>query len=235
MNFGYADLDESPEIPLAAEDEPHRYPLQLYDRVARQADWAGRDALEVGCGRGGGASYVTRTYKPKSYLGIDLAENAIEFCRRTHQVEGLRFQQGDAMSLPVADSSIDIVINIESSGLYPNIRRFYREVHRILRPGGRFLCADYRKTINLDRWRTHIRESELEIVREVDITDHVARALILDRENREEMIAANVPRFLRPTFLDFAGLPPDQNEPFGERRKTYLCLELKKAEGEAAS
>ncbi len=233
MNFGYADLDDSSKIPLTEQDELHRYPLQLYDCVARQADWAGRDALEVGCGRGGGASYVTRAYQPKSYLGIDLAENAIVFCRRTHgDVEGLRFSQGDAMNLPVADSSVDLVINIESSGLYPNIRRFYHELHRVLRPGGRFLCADYRKTKNLDRWRAHIEDSELELVREVDITENVAQALILDRENREEMISTHVPSFLRPTFLDFAGLPPGEKEPFGERRKIYLCLELMKPEQE---
>ncbi|MFK7896302.1 MAG: methyltransferase domain-containing protein [Myxococcota bacterium] len=236
MNFGYAEDDGAPRIELSEEDERNRYALQLYNCVARQADWRGLDALEVGSGRGGGASYVMRTYQPKSYLGVDLAKNAIDFCQRTHHVDGLRFQQGDAMNLPLADSSVDLVINIESSGLYPKVARFYREVHRVLRPGGRFLCADYRKTVNLHRWHEHIEESDLNLIRQIDITENVARALVLDRQNREEMISAHVPAFLRPTFLDFAGLPPDQDEPFGQRKKTYLCFELQKPapDGEAA-
>jgi SAM-dependent methyltransferase len=228
MNFGYAELDGRTPLALEGADARDRYPLQLYERVARQAVWSGRDALEVGCGRGGGASFVMRHFTPKSYLGVDLAENAARLCSNTHRIYGLRFQQGDAMNLPLADSSVDIVINIESSGLYPSIDRFYSEVFRVLRPGGRFLCADYRKTANIDRWRGHIADSDLELIQEVDITDNVARALELDRAHREDMISKQVPGFLKSTFLQFAGLPPSEDEPFGQKKKTYLCLELAK-------
>lgn len=228
MNFGFAELDGRTPLELDGADARDRYPLQLYERVARQADWSGLDALEVGCGRGGGASFVMRHFTPKSYLGVDLAKTAVLLCSRTHQIDGLRFQHGDAMNLPLADSSVDVVINIESSGLYPSIDRFYSEVFRVLRPGGRFLCADYRKTMNVDRWRRHIADSDLELIQEVDITANVARALELDRANREEMVNNQVPGFLRSTFLHFAGLHPNEDEPFGQKRKTYLCLELAK-------
>lgn len=228
LNFGYAELDGRTPLELEGADAIDRFPLQLYERTARQSNWSGLDALEVGCGRGGGASFVMRHFAPKSYLGIDLAESAVRLCSRTHQIDGLHFRQGDAMNLPLADSSVDIVINIESSGLYPSIDRFYGEVFRVLRPAGRFLCADYRKTVNIERWRRHIIDSDLELVREVDITANVAEALVLDRAHREEMISKQVPRFLRSTFLHFAGLPPNEDEPFGQRKKTYLCLELAK-------
>ena len=226
MNFGYADLGGVEPIALEGRDASERYPLQLYDFLARDLEWHGLDVLEVGCGRGGGASYIKRRYGPKSYLGLDLASQAIRLCRRLHQVDGLRFQQGDAMNLPLADSSVDVVVNVESSGLYPDIDRFYDEVHRVLRPGGRFLCADYRKTRNIARWKGHIASSRLDLVREVDITDSVARALELNRESRTLQISRHVPRFLHATFMEFAGLPTHRQEPFSSGEKTYLCLEL---------
>jgi ubiquinone/menaquinone biosynthesis C-methylase UbiE len=52
------------------------------------------------------------------------------------------FVHGDAQSLPFADESFDVVINIEASHGYPDFPRFLAEVARVLRPGGRFLYAD---------------------------------------------------------------------------------------------
>ena len=56
MNFGFADLDDrvSP-IKLEPSEEPERYSLQLYDRVAGAVNLHGLDVLDVSCGRGGGA------------------------------------------------------------------------------------------------------------------------------------------------------------------------------------
>jgi len=233
MNFGYAETEAVDPLILDAMDEPNRYSLQLYERVARQIDWTGLDAVEVGSGRGGGASYVMRQFAPRTYTGLDLSENAVDLCNRIHQVEGLAFRKGDAMDLPFDDGSIDVVINIESSGRYRSIDRFYREVHRILRPGGRFLCADYRKTTNLPRWRDHIARSPLELVSEVDITANVGLALEHDRLHRESLVARHVPRLLRSTFRSFAGLTGNRPEPFRQGEKTYLCLEMKKPEKDA--
>lgn len=53
-------------LPLDAADERNRYCIQLYHRTAAQADLSGRRVLEVGCGNGGGASYLTRTMRPAS-------------------------------------------------------------------------------------------------------------------------------------------------------------------------
>src|SRR4051794_29927493 len=61
MNYGYAPLDPGAAVPaLRPEDEKDRYCIQLYHHVASACDLRGKDVLEVGCGRGGGASYVAR-------------------------------------------------------------------------------------------------------------------------------------------------------------------------------
>src|SRR5690349_1400475 len=58
MNYGYAALDDRPAfLTLRAEDLLNRFCIQLYHHVASAVDLTGRDVLEVGCGRGGGAAY----------------------------------------------------------------------------------------------------------------------------------------------------------------------------------
>ena len=47
--------------------------------------------------------------------GIDFSKKAIEFCRKYYSVDGLSFAQGDAENLPLADNSVDVIINLESS------------------------------------------------------------------------------------------------------------------------
>ena len=71
LNAGY---EEEPPmaLPLAESDEPNRFHIQLYHRTATQVDLSGKRVLEVGCGHGGGASYLMRTVGPASYTGLDL-------------------------------------------------------------------------------------------------------------------------------------------------------------------
>src|ERR1700752_41432 len=90
LNWGY-EADPPSAVPLAASDEPNRASLQLYHRTASQADLSGKRVLEVGCGHGGGASYLTRTLHPASYTGLDLNPAGIAFCQKRHKVPGLDF------------------------------------------------------------------------------------------------------------------------------------------------
>lgn len=123
LNYGYEEYPEM-RFPLSAADEPDRFPIQLYHGTAAQAQLNGKQVLEVGCGHGGGASYLVRTVRPDSYVGLDLNPAGIAYCRKKHDLAGLEFVQGDAQELPFADRSFDAVINIESSHLYPRFPRF---------------------------------------------------------------------------------------------------------------
>ena len=62
MNYGY----HSPELDLnlSEEDNIERYPIQLYHFVTSHVDIKGKNVLEVGSGRGGGASYIARYLSP---------------------------------------------------------------------------------------------------------------------------------------------------------------------------
>lgn len=208
MNFGYAELGPyAKEVILKDADEINRYCIQMYHHVVSAVEVAGQDVLEVGCGRGGGASYVTRYLQPKSLVGIDLAEKAVAFCNQRHALENLRFQQGEAESLPFDDQSFDRIVNIESSHCYADMDRFLREVYRALRPGGYFLFADYRDTRSkMNRLREQLFHSDLEVIKEEKINDNVLQALELDNTRKVSLIRQKVPWFLRPTFHIFAGM-----------------------------
>ena len=65
MNYGYEPEAGGPVITLDAEDEPDRLCVQLYEQVLAGVSLSGRDVVEVGSGRGGGASYLARAHRDR--------------------------------------------------------------------------------------------------------------------------------------------------------------------------
>ncbi len=207
LNYGYHDPTyEKQPLELASPLRGHRYQVQLYDHIARAVPWAGVDALEVGSGRGGGASYLAGHFAPRSFVGLDLAREATEFCRQYYSIPGLSFRNGNAEELPFANERFDIVLNVESALDYPRVERFFAEVVRVLRPGGYFLYADIRYWEEMGIWRRQLSEQGLEPVSEEDITPQVRRALDLDYERKIRLVASHVPWLLRGHAEDFVGL-----------------------------
>lgn len=207
LNYGYHDAtyDVKP-LQLPAMFQAHRYQVQMYDHVARAVSLEGLDVLEVGSGRGGGAGYLAGHFSPRSFVGLDLAKEATDFCRRHYDVPGLSFRSGNAELLPFASDHFDVVLNVESALDYPRVERFYSEVARVLKPGGYFLYADIRYFEEMPTWRRQLREQGLDQIGEEDITPHVRKALALDYDRKLQLVAAHVPWFLRGHFGDFAGL-----------------------------
>ena len=197
MNWAYEE-DPPMAIPLEPGDESHRYPIQLYHATATQnGELAGKQVLEVGCGQGGGASYLTRTLKPASYVGLDLNATGIEFCRRNHQVPGLDFIHGDAEDLPYPPESFDAVINVESSHFYPHFERFLSEVKRVLRPGGAFLYTDVRQWFQCDQWEADLNAAGMQMVSGREINAEVLRGMELNTPQWEAVWDRMVPGFLK--------------------------------------
>jgi ubiquinone/menaquinone biosynthesis C-methylase UbiE len=176
MNWAYEE-DPPMALSLAASDEPNRFFIQLYSRVATQVDLTGKRVLEVGCGHGGGASYLVRTLRPASYTGLDLNPAGIAFCRKRHNLPGLDFVQGNAEDLPFADESFDAVLNVESSHLYPRFPRFLVEVARVLRPGGHFLYTDVRQRNRIAEWEAALAAAPMRLISERAIEEEVMRGL----------------------------------------------------------
>lgn len=200
INYGYEE-DPPMNLPLSAADEPNRYFINLYHLTANQADIKGKRVLEVGCGHGGGASYLTRTFEPASYTALDLNAAGIEYCRKKHDVPGLDFVAGDAEDLPFADQSFDALANIESGCLYPRFPRFLSEVNRVLRPGGHFLYADHRTSHRIATWEEDLANAPLQMVSQRVISAEVARGIELNMDWARYAADRTAPRFLRQMVL----------------------------------
>lgn len=204
--LNYAFETEPPmNIPLATADEPNRACIQLYHHVAAQVPLRGKNVLEVSCGHGGGAAYLTRTFQPRCYTALDLNPVAIQFCQQQHHETGLSFQVGDAEQLPFAADTFDAVINVEASHCYPNFPRFLGEVARVLRPGGHFLYADFRFADRRREWEQALATGSLQVQQQRDINAEVLRGLEKNSARSLELIARQLPKFLHGLGRDFAG------------------------------
>ena len=209
MNYGYIKEGEQEgdfALALRSEDEPFRSTIQLYQHVIEDIGLQDKEVLEVGCGRGGGGSFLLRYHAPRFYTGVDLSESAIQWCKQHKQFSNALWLQGSAEALPVADANVDVVINVESSHCYPSMPRFLGEVMRTLRPGGYFAFCDVRTRAGAKQLEQDFAEAGLEVLKCQAITDEVLRALKLVSSQREQQIMSSVPRLLQPAFRDFAGM-----------------------------
>lgn len=148
LNYGYISLGDGDEARLdVPEGTFNPSSVRLALELIGDTKLAGRRVLDVGCGRGGTAALMAERFGAE-VTGVDLAPDAIAFCRRIH-LGVARFEVGDAEQLPLEDGLCDVVTNIESSHTYPNLRAFFAEVRRVLAPGGRFLYTDL---LPVQRW-----------------------------------------------------------------------------------
>lgn len=229
LNYGYA--DNNLELELKKEDGKNRYCIQLYNHIigSLPVELKGLDVLEVGSGRGGGASYIARYFDPGSITGIDLCRRAVRFCAEHYAVKGMSFVCGNALKLPFQNDSMDVIVSVESSHGYPNIKRFFFEVGRVLKPGGYFLLSDFRNKDSISLLRKQLHDSGLKIVKEEAITPNIIKALDLDSERRKKLIERLVPKLLHKPSMALAGVKgTGAYTSFVTGKKEYLNFVLQK-------
>jgi ubiquinone/menaquinone biosynthesis C-methylase UbiE len=231
MNYGYLSLNGHTPLDLAEEDETDRICINLYHEVANQVDLTGKNVLEVGSGRGGGASYIKRYLEPETYTGVDISKRVIDFCNDVHDVEGLNFKKGIAEDLDFNDQTFDAVVNVESARCYADVNAFFREVNRVLVPDGHFLFADMIKDGDKSEVEEELHSAGFEKLDNKNITQNVVKALDHDHERRNELIESLVPKFLQGGFLEFAGAKGSQRyNSFASGEIQYWVYLLKKAD-----
>ena len=173
LNYGYiasGDADEARFQVPAGMLNPNS--IRLAFELIGPVDLKGLRVLDVGCGRGGTVALLAEQFEAES-AGVDLSPEAVAFCRRTHRGPRTHFEVGDAEHLPAKDETFDAVINIESSHTYPNLRAFFVEARRVLRPSGWFLYTDL---LPVQRWaevRVLLTSLRFGIVSERTITSNV--------------------------------------------------------------
>ena len=101
---------------------------------------AGGTALEIGCGQGAGLEVILDRFGADRAIGLDLDPKMIARAQRrlADRGDAIEVRMGDAERLDVPDERFDAVFDFAIVHHIPDWRATLREVHRVLRPGGRF-------------------------------------------------------------------------------------------------
>ncbi len=113
--------------------------------AARAEIQKGAELLDVGCGLGGTSRYLASAYNCK-VAGLDLTE---EYCRvaetlsaRVGLADRTSYKQGSALEIPFADNNFDMVWTEHVQMNIKNKQTFYKEIKRVLKPGGQLAFHD---------------------------------------------------------------------------------------------
>lgn len=204
MNFGYS--KDLKKIDLEEKDEANRYSAQLYHLVAAEADIKGKDILEVGCGRGGGLSYINRYFLPQNVTGVDLNSKAVQFCNSFYSEQNGTFFQANAQELPFDDNVFDVVLNVESSHRYLQPEIFFNEVKRVLKNNGIFTFTDFRENHELEELDQQIKDAGFIVLKQENITENVVEALKEATPDRIKLVEKLAPKFLYSLAKNFAAV-----------------------------
>ncbi|HEX4510964.1 MAG TPA: class I SAM-dependent methyltransferase, partial [Burkholderiaceae bacterium] len=92
--------------------------------------------VDVGCGNGAFTEIAARRNAPAHMLGIDPSAGQVAYAREQRGSQGVTFEVGDALDLPLADASVDVATMALVLFFVPDPAAGVAEMVRVVAPGG---------------------------------------------------------------------------------------------------
>ena len=159
--------------------------------------------LDVGCGAGFLANHLGAL--GHDVTGLDLSEDALAVAARHDLAHTVRYQRGDALNLPFANASFDVVCAMDFLEHLESPEQAIAEAARVLRPSGLFFFHTFNR--NLLTWLVIIKGVEW-FVRNTPPRLHVLRLFLKPTE------VATMCRAHGLGALELHGLRPRLDRPF---------------------
>lgn len=114
--------------------------------------------LEIGFGTGRNLEFYPDSVKKIEAIDPDLDLDRLSLPRIRHARINVDFHHLDAEHLPFGEGSFDTVVSTMTLCSIPDVEHALSEIHRVLKPGGRFLFMEHGRApdANVARWQDRI-------------------------------------------------------------------------------